>query len=130
MEAINLNMKTALPIIREAFNNKTLQMFHGKGPGTGCLYAGPCAIGVCVPEDRRPQLDEGSSTDIESIVDAGGQIIIPANELSDFARLQGDHDMAVVHSGSEYYDDYVKQFHATLVSFEEIYLNEGTSDAV
>lgn len=58
-----LNRETHLPIIREAFANKTLQMFNEEQckASPSCLYQGPCAVGVVLPDDLRLYFDGGIS---------------------------------------------------------------------
>ena len=53
---ITINIRDALVKIREAFDNKTLQMFNYE-QNIELRYSGPCAIGVCVSPSERTYLD-------------------------------------------------------------------------
>jgi hypothetical protein len=54
------NMKRDLPIIAQAFMNGELQYqknFSRMNSMPQCLYAGPCGLGVCIPEADRAWFD-------------------------------------------------------------------------
>lgn len=104
---IEFSMKTALPIIRKAYENEELQMFK-LGSYDGCLYAGPCAIGSCIPKEQRAYYDKADeyitsydetcsgpwSTAVDELYKHGFFSFDSAEEALDFAELQSAHDNA------------------------------------
>src|SRR5690349_10597365 len=94
-----LEIKTALPIMRQAFDNKELQMFrvHDRH-NRGCYYNGPCAIGVCLPQDLREKLDENGVLSFTSVVLNNDITVVNDEEKYDLAAIQRAHDNAVLES--------------------------------
>lgn len=125
-EMLELNLKTMLPTIREAFDNKTLQMFTADEDAE-CLYAGPCAIGVCIPEDKRSYFDDYSgcgATGIGTLID-DSLIGVSEEERTAIEDLQSFHDAAVrwcFIKESDNYKDAVARFERELSRLEETYL--------
>lgn len=121
---IQLNIREALPKIREAFDNKTLQMFVGWESGQDApkaTYSGPCAVGVCMTEEQRKYCD---SLDIYSIRSFFDHRVVetPIEERVHFIDLQSMHDMA--HLGAnhpEAHEDRIKTFEEYLISLEKVY---------
>lgn len=112
-EAINLDLRESLPIIREAFDRKELQMFK-LNPGV-CSYDGPCAIGVLIDTERRTKLC-GTVHHLRTT----GQVIIIDDEFKHFNNLQRMHDSAC----TDFYNrDAAKlKFEELLISLEQEYL--------
>lgn len=91
MSAIKLSMPDLLPKVWAVYMAKELQA--QAVPSPNCSYAGPCAIGVGIPETQRDRLDravEGST--IDALVQ-NGKVQIPNTEsVSEYSKLQGVHD--------------------------------------
>jgi len=67
-----LSMDRDLPIIVDAILHRRLQMFQPAGENNkhgSCLYTGPCAIGVLLPEELRAKLDKMENNEV------GGEIL-------------------------------------------------------
>lgn len=99
---IKLDLVEMLPVIRKAFDEKSLQMFNqAQRDSMMCMYAGPCAIGVCMPEDRRAEFDvpfeEHATTGFGALVHFGRFIVSP-DQADDIGQLQKLHDAAVTMS--------------------------------
>lgn len=98
-EPIKLVKAECLPIMRAAFERGELQ---AQKPATKpgyetCMYVGPCIVGVCVPVDRRADLDEPKDvarhdTDFSSLSEAG---FFDADDPAWFQGAQTLHDAAV-----------------------------------
>lgn len=90
---IKLDLRTDLHLVREAFDAGQLQ---GQTASRGdlCLYSGPCAIGVMLPE---PLPDDRDNSAIEDLLTTG-LIEAPTEQWEDLIRLQEAHDnmMSVV----------------------------------
>jgi hypothetical protein len=121
---LDLDLHEMLPIIRKAFDEKTLQMFTHEPGKYGCLYAGPCAIGVCIPEPLRPLLDDGIGTNNEfaalSLFE-NGSFVCPENQREDICELQQLHDVCVGYVVDEYQKDRIKDFGDLLERLEAKY---------
>lgn len=96
-----LNRETHLPIIREAFANKTLQMFdEGQCKGSNaCIYQGPCAVGVVLPDDLRRYFDGGTSVSEETVSNSVSTLfntgeLDSSDDAAWWENLQGLHDAA------------------------------------
>lgn len=90
-----LNKREHLPIIRRAYLNGELQM-QGELTSRRCRYAGPCAIGVTMPEDIRVALDTAKcqgGTEIAQLNDWGYVLISDDPEW--WVELQQHHDDVV-----------------------------------
>jgi hypothetical protein len=85
---VSLNLFADLPKIREAFDNKTLQLFHMK-PTDKCRYDGPCAVGVCMDPDPRAWIPNNRITRLINQF----YIKVPEDQVSDWANLQLLHDL-------------------------------------
>lgn len=102
---LNLDFKIMLPVIRKAFDAGELQM--QKSDTDLCCYTGPCAVGVCMPEEDREGYDyQGTIIDLleNEIVTA------PEDQHDDWIDLQHYHDCGNI--------QHFKEF---LVSLEEKY---------
>ena len=133
---VSIDLRESLPKIREAFDNKTLQVFtRGVGPDGGCrcLYSGPCAVGVCVPEHLRKELDSFQATEIDCLIDLGA-VSIPEDQAADLVHLQDLHDVALNYKmmcyrvdefSQEEFDNHIASFESLLVSLEEKYSHNG-----
>jgi len=100
MEPIKLVKAECLPIMRAAFERGELQAQKPYGPGDppfmACKYTGPCVIGVCVPVERRadldrPRLPAKNNTDFRSLFEIG---VFDADDPDWFTRAQVLHDSA------------------------------------
>ena len=89
---IRLSMTELLLKVREAFDNKTLQMFTDPS-GVGS-YQGPCAIGVGLTEEERVYGDnnEFHAYCVDDNVRAGIFIFPTPQESRDAQLLQNAHD--------------------------------------
>ena len=121
---INLDLKTALPQIREAFDSRNMQLFHDATRlGSACIYAAPCAIGVCLTEEERIFCDEQDMPGIGSLID-DDLVQAPANQLQDMSDLQFAHDNAVSNNiigKEEFYQECVRDFATKLAELEVKY---------
>jgi hypothetical protein len=131
--SVELDLREMLPTIRRAFDEKSLQAFTSDGSSGKCLYAGPCAIGVCVPEQYRARLDSLSSnpnprpasmlsTSIRSLL-TFGFIRAPEDQHADLAKLQSAHDTIVRYKKIKASDieNKVSTFERVLLDLEEKY---------
>jgi hypothetical protein len=124
----NIDLRQALPTIRAAFDNKELQMFkNAEGDSGRCLYSGPCAIGICIPEENRAELDfpgtGGTSFDSHQ---RRGIFTCPPEQHADISELQRLHDALVVdrrYADDEYYARRVADFERLLIDLEDKYAN-------
>lgn len=85
---IQLDLKTALPKIREAWDTGRLQA------GTqACRYSAPCAVGAALTPDQLNQLvaADYDRSAIDTLV-RDGIVEVPAEQVSDFVRLQMHFD--------------------------------------
>jgi hypothetical protein len=124
MKPIKLDLQEMLPIVRKAFDEKTLQMFTAEPGQYGCLYAAPCAIGVCLPEDVRVALDDGSETDHNYAADSlflFGYFTCPEGQGDDITRLQYHHDLCVGPPNEEDKANRISDFEAHLSYLEAKY---------
>lgn len=87
---ISLNFRTDLPKIRAAFEAKHLQAQHPSVSNFCPLYAGPCAIGVLLP-DHIAALWDINRDSIETLF-RQNQAACPVEQLDDWDRLQSIHD--------------------------------------
>jgi hypothetical protein len=128
----HLNLKEMLPTIREAFDNKSLQMFTSPSNTTElvrCKYAGPCAIGVCLSEEDRAIFDAGVNTSAWTLLsntlgEEANLFVAPENQHDDIADLQTSHDAATrakADYSEYYYTERVARFEALLKKLEEKY---------
>lgn len=89
---VKLNFTTLLPLIFSAHSEKSLQAQNPGSPSDACLYSGPCAIGVGVPETQRARLDRDDAPEITFLI-RDGKVKIGEEELiSEYGKLQGLHD--------------------------------------
>lgn len=86
---MELNLLTLLPKVRRAFDAGELQCQKEPGEASQCLYSGPCAVGVGIPENRRRGFDSCGA--IDGII-REGFIQVPADQADDFMVLQFAHD--------------------------------------
>lgn len=97
MKPTMLDLKTMLPIIRKAFDEKTLQMFTWR-PREECLYSGPCAIGVCLTPEQRDEFDHcsryGGSASLTYLFSMD-KVGCATGEKEDVIRLQRAHDFSI-----------------------------------
>jgi hypothetical protein len=125
---IHLDIAKMLPIIREAFQNKTLQMFTRTDSFERCSYLGPCAIGVCLSEEERSILDSGEKTDttysIATLITEGYATCDPETGASDIAKLQRLHDIASRLYASRK-EERFKDFEEFLSSLEKKYRSDA-----
>ena len=91
---MHLDLRLELPKIRAAYNAGELEAQKIAGE-VMCHYAGPCAIGVCLPEDTRVSLDtapEGQDgTSFGSWVERG-VLSCAEGQYADWTALQLEHD--------------------------------------
>lgn len=98
--AVPLELKTMLPVIRKAFDEKTMQMFtqpDEEGPRL-CKYAGPCAIGVCLTKSQQKRFDNSWRPDSSLAIRTLFQYdwaMADENEKNDIVRLQKGHDNSI-----------------------------------
>lgn len=95
---VNLDLREMLPVIRTAFDNKELQAFTTVKPSGGiCLYAGPCAIGVCIPEDKRALYDiESARSGTAALTFMANDVFVaPKDQVHDISELQQKHDAVI-----------------------------------
>lgn len=91
---IKLTMKEILINARRAFDAGELQMQKGDMGNTGCLYSGPCAIGISVPVEMREKLDNtGYDTSIDYLQTIG---LVKIDHIEDAERLQQAHDTGFI----------------------------------
>jgi hypothetical protein len=124
MKPINLDLREMIPVVRKAFDEKSLQMFTAEPGQYGCLYAGPCAIGVCLPEDIREALDDGSETDHNYAADSlfiAGYFTCPEGQKDDIEALQYHHDRCVGPADEEDRTENIRRFGAFLSYLEAKY---------
>jgi hypothetical protein len=116
---IKLDIKSMLPVIRKAFDEKTLQMFTASADSY-CQYSGPCAIGVCLTQDQQRYLDE--LADDSSIINyiAVGYVTV-TGDASDLSTLQNLHDRCVTEIAVGQHES-VEKFDYMLKQIEEKYL--------
>lgn len=86
----HIDFRIDLPKVRAAYNAGELQAQKAKS-GTGCLYAGPCAVGVCFDPDTRVSLDKKLYGSVRALIEMG-LITAPADQEEDWIRLQDAHD--------------------------------------
>lgn len=60
---IRLDLKEMLPTIIKGVQEKTLQCYK-ENDSIKCFYAGPCVIGICLPEDIRSVLDNSVISEV------------------------------------------------------------------
>lgn len=89
MAKIKLSLPVLLPLVWEAYGTKKLQA--QAAPSEICLYDGPCAIGLGVPEAQRARLDK-TGLSIETLIRNGMVEIAEGEQLSEYGKLQGYHD--------------------------------------
>ncbi len=132
---IELDMKDVVRNARIAYDNENLQAQTCAGltldwPG-GCLYSGPCAIGVSLtPEEQRladnppPVGSVRPSSGIRSLSEYGIVKFSDSTQLEDAINLQYAHDNWAVESPSigGKKEKAKQKFLYTLVCLEEIYL--------
>lgn len=118
LKMVKLEMVEMLPKIRAAFDNRELQMFNYDDEDKGCLYQGPCAIGVCLPENVRAEFDNREETGICVILDEPDLVDYNEEERCDIIDLQACHDSVYSQRGLRTSDDF-EQF---LVHLEQKYL--------
>lgn len=94
---VSLDLRTMLPVIRKAFDAGELQMQKNH---MACIYAGPCAIGVCLDPETRTMLDDAENTAISDLLLAG-TVTAPANQHEDLHILQFTHDNVTVEDFGE-----------------------------
>lgn len=118
------SMSEMLTTIREAFDNKTLQMFTDTYGSP--KYNGPCAIGVCMTQEQR---DYGDSNEffaytIDELVSYNIVTGLTDEEQYDLLRLQSEHDGACGYADGPYKEDHagmIAEFEAELIRLEEKY---------
>lgn len=88
---LSLDFRVDLPKVRAAYEAKTLQAQTHAGKKTLPKYAGPCAIGVLLPEDLRERLDRKEYSRITTLL-ASGALTAPDDQHEDWGRLQIAHD--------------------------------------
>lgn len=93
-EPIKLTKAECLPIMRAAFERGEMQAQKERRAGfNACLYAGPCVVGVCVPVDRRDELDASPpDTAIRKLFEND---LIDVDDVDWFEAAQTLHDKAV-----------------------------------
>lgn len=116
-------IKEMLPVIRKAYEDKTLQMFQPYSFVACPSYCGPCAIGVCMTEEQRHAADNSAcdSYAIDSLISEG---VIAENALSeehDLVSLQRAHDVAFNCSHKGLKGECIKTFGELLTTLEEKY---------
>lgn len=86
MKPIPLDLKTALPKIRKAFD-------AGKLALGSCAYTGPCAIGIAMHPSQRAALErlDKDETSIGGLFDEG-LVEVPYEQEVDFRNLQNVFD--------------------------------------
>lgn len=84
----SLNLFVDLPKIRKAYDARTLQMFHMSAYDQ-CTYVGPCAIGICLPEDTRVLVP---NIPIHGLI-SRGIVEVPEDQAGDWLNLQVLHDV-------------------------------------
>lgn len=118
-----LDFRTQLPIIRAAFDAKELQAQKPLTYG-GCLYAGPCAIGVTIPESDRSAFDDkGSHGTSASSMFAYGVFNCPPDQYRDWVSLQQTHDSWTLKDrDGPLYEQMGREFEQLLAKLEAKYL--------
>jgi hypothetical protein len=116
---INMDMRTLLPKVREAFNNKQLQIFQSNYSGK-CSYSGPCAVGVGMTEEQRKFCDDRQWPSVNSLI-VDKVIAIPDRQYDDFRKLQNAHDNCARYSGSEMIEEEISIFGDLLERLEKKY---------
>lgn len=103
MKPIPLDMKTALPKIRKAFD-------AGKLARGSCAYTGPCAIGAAMHPSQRAALQraEKDETLIGELFN-NGFVEVPASQEGDFRNLQN------------VFDNHYERFEELLIKLEARY---------
>lgn len=97
IEVFNFSMKEHLPVIRKAYDAEELQMFE-LDSGWVCQYNGPCAIGACIPKNKRAQYDvnEFGDSGVETLHENNIFSFENVTETMQFTKLQKLHDEAVI----------------------------------
>jgi hypothetical protein len=97
----HLDLAQCIGTIAAAVKARTLQTYLPTPPGDDghCRYAGPCAVGVCLPVDLRPKLDDTARTDdgdlsIASYFDSE-TLSCPVGQYWEWGELQDSHDMSM-----------------------------------
>lgn len=126
---IHLDLREMLPTIRTAFDNHELQAFRPFKKGDFCSYAGPCAIGICVPDGVREKLDEpfkeGLGTGAYTYFNTG-VFTCPDGQRDDIENLQSLHDKCLGY----YIDNPLSELNDFITQLEEKYScdsNQNTS---
>lgn len=96
MTPIHLNARAVILAAIAAGEAGKLQ-FQNNPDSARCLYAGPCAIGVSIPEDQREALDSWESPDmwgsgINNLLKYG---VVTTTDSAALVALQRAHDSAV-----------------------------------
>jgi hypothetical protein len=122
---LHFDIRDMLPVIRKAYNEKTLQMFQPETPGgRACTYAGPCGIGVCIPEPLRPLLDSGACTDggysACTLFDSQ-HFTCEEGQREDIELIQELHDSASLARPHAWYDARAAEFGKGLTDLESKY---------
>jgi hypothetical protein len=79
-----LDLRTDLPKIRKAFDAGQLKQ---KG-----LYSGPCAVGICLPEPIRKELDFHYCYSGIWVLEGRGAVEVAEGQLKDWEELQEAFD--------------------------------------
>lgn len=92
MSTVKLSMPVLLPLIFAAHAEKKLQAQNPGKIQDACLYDGPCAIGVGIPETQRARLDRDDAPEITFLIRDGKVKIGDGEAISEYGILQGIHD--------------------------------------
>ncbi len=122
---IHFDLKTMLPTIRKAFDAGELQALDEEQVGGTCEYAGPCAIGVCIPKEDRVKFDRHKNGGDTSASDwlRRGNFVIPKDQRDDFLQLQHLHDICIISISGKYHQDKIKSLGDLITQLEGKYLS-------
>jgi hypothetical protein len=115
-------IREMLPKIREAYDNRTLQMFNDERTDNPS-YNGPCAIGVCMTQEQRNYGDDNefSVYGVEELIDYGILIGLSGSEIRDLSDLQSEHDSVLWTPPGPNKEEWIAEFGKMLSKLEKKY---------
>jgi hypothetical protein len=121
-------IREMLPKIREAYDNKTLQMFRKPGEDgyqAFARYNGPCAIGVCMTHEQKDYGDNNEFNEygLYCLIENNIVVGLDPAESFDITELQAYHDRALnlAYKTYEEHEAQIARFGAFLTMLEEKY---------